>query len=74
MKDLKIEYKNENNEVRTREYDTIMDFVDEMESDKLDIPMLDYTDVKYTFFENKFNSGVFPTIADLLIHCKKIVV
>ena len=41
MKDLKISYKNENDVVVKREYDTIMDFIDEMESSSIDVPMLD---------------------------------
>lgn len=73
MKDLKITYENENKEVISREYDTIMDFIDEMESDDVDIPMLDYTNVTYTMFENKLNSGNFDTISQLLVHCKEIV-
>ena len=73
MKDLKISYKNENDVVVKREYDTIMDFIDEMESDSIDVPMLDYTNVTYTLFENELNSGKFNTIADLLEHCKRII-
>ena len=73
MKDLKISYKNENDVVGKREYDTIMDFIDEMESDSIDVPMLDYTNVTYTLFENALNSGQFNTIAELLEHCKRII-
>jgi hypothetical protein len=73
MKDLKISYKNENDIVVKKEYDTIMDFIDEMESNSIDVPMLDYTNVTYTLFENKLNSGKFNTIADLLEHCKRII-
>ena len=73
MKDLKISYKNENDVVVKREYDTIMDFIDEMESNSIDVPMLDYTNVTYTLFENELNSGKFNTIANLLEHCKRII-
>ena len=53
MVDLKIRYNNENDEIKSREYNTIMDFIDEMESDAIDIPMLDYDMVEATFFENR---------------------
>ena len=73
MKDLKIIYDNENEERIEREYDTIMDFIDEMESDNTDIPMLDYRNVTAAFFENKFQVKYFSTIEELLEHCKKII-
>lgn len=73
MKDLKISYKNENDDTISREYDTIMDFIDEMKSDSDDIPMLDYTDVHAMFFENELNQKEFDTINDLLNHCKTII-
>ena len=73
MKDLKISYKNENDDTISREYDTIMDFIDEMESDSDDIPMLDYTDVHAMFFENELNQKDFDTVEDLLNHCKMII-
>lgn len=73
MKDLQIKYKNENGEIINREYDTIMDFIDEMESGNIDIPMLDYEVISYIFFENRLNSGYGGTIESLLAHCKEIV-
>ena len=45
MFDLMIGYDNENGERVTKGYDTIMDFIDEMESDNIDIPMIDYENV-----------------------------
>ena len=42
MKDLTISYENENGQVIRQEYDRIFDFTEELESDNLDIPMLDY--------------------------------
>ena len=50
MIDLMIGYDNENGERRVKAYDTIMDFIDEMESDSIDIPMMDYKDVNAEFF------------------------
>lgn len=73
MADLKIIYDNENEERIEREYDTIMDFIDEMESDKVDIPMLDYKNVTAAFFANSLMVKYFSTIEELLVHCKKII-
>lgn len=73
MKDLILKYRNENGDVITKSYDTIMDFMDEMESDDIDIPMLDYEIVEYMFFEKSINRGYFATIDDILEYCKRIV-
>ncbi len=73
MKDLKIVYDNENGECIDREYDRIMDFIEEIESDNIDIPMLDYKNVIAIFFENPLNDKYFDTIEELLKHCKSIV-
>jgi len=73
MKDLILKCKNENGDVITKSYDTIMDFIDEMNSDDIDIPMLDYEIISYIFFENRLNSGYGGTIESLLEHCKEIV-
>lgn len=73
MKDLVICYSNENGDIKKVSYDTIMDFIDEMESNNPDIPMLDYTNVNAVFFENPKNSKPFDTIEMLLGHCKLIV-
>ena len=73
MKDLKIIYDNENEERIEREYNTIMDFIDEMEADNIDIPMLDYRNVTAAFFENELQVKYFSTIEELLGHCKKII-
>lgn len=71
MIDLMIGYDNENGERRVKAYDTIMDFIDEMESDSIDIPMMDYKDVNAEFFEKHVKH--FDTIEDLYNHCKEIV-
>lgn len=73
IKDLKIDYDNENGERVTKEYDTIMDFIDEMESDSFDIPMMDYNNVNAKFFENPLQTYHFATIEYLYNHCKEIV-
>lgn len=73
MKDLKIDYDNENGERVTKEYDTIMDFIDEIESDSFDIPMMDYNIVNAKFFENPLQTYHFATIEHLYNHCKEIV-
>ena len=73
MKDLKISYDNENGQRIHAEYDTIMDFIDTIDSeDDIDIPMLDYGNVEATFFENPLICKQFDTIEDLYNHCQKI--
>lgn len=69
MKDLIINFKN-NNKEKTREYDRITDFIDEMESGKNVIPMSD--NVTAMFFENKLNVKQFKDIDELLKHCINI--
>lgn len=73
MKDLKIRYRNENGDMIHAEYDTIMAFTDSMESDDIDLPMLDYTNVEADFFENPLLHKDFSTIAELYKHCKAIL-
>lgn len=73
MKDFKMQYRNENGEIINREYDTIMDFIEEMESNNIDVPMLDYEVISYTLFENPLNSGGDTTIGEILTHCKSII-
>ena len=73
MRDLRIWYDNENDKRICREYKTIMDFIDEMESDNIDIPVLDYSNVHAVFFESKLDEKYFNSINELLEHCKKIV-
>lgn len=72
MKDLVICYDTENGETKGKSYNTIMDFLDEMESDKIDIPMMDYKNVYAEFFEKVHNGKHFDTIGDLYDHCKII--
>ena len=73
MKDLKIKYTNESGETINDEYNTIMDFIDQMDSDKIDIPMMDYENVEADFFENPLLHCKFTTIERLYNHCKAIV-
>lgn len=73
MRDLKISYDNENGQRINMEYDTIMDFVDAIDSDNIDIPMLDYVNVEADFFENSLFHKHFDTIEDLYNHCKSIL-
>ena len=71
--DLRFDYETENGDRIYAECDTIMDFIDTMESDEVDIPMLDYSDVHAKFFDNEHNTKVFNTVGELLEHCKQIV-
>ena len=73
MKDLKFSYENCNGEEIHLEYDTIMDFLNDIESEKMDIPMLDDEKVNAIFFENKLNQKKFNSIFDLVEHCKNII-
>ena len=73
MKDLTFSYENCNREKIHLEYDTIMDFLNDIESNKMDIPMLDDEKVNATFFENKLNQKKFNTIFHLVEYCKNII-
>ena len=73
MKDLKISYDNENGQRIYAEYNTIMDFIDTIDSEEnIDIPMLDYGNVEAIFFENALIHKQFDTIEDLYNHCQEI--
>ena len=72
MKDLKIKYENENGEIINTEYNTIVDFLDQMDSDETDIPMMDYKNVEADFFENPLLHCKFATIECLYNHCISI--
>ena len=69
-KDLRISYKNENGDTIKKNYTYINDFLNEMESDNIDIPMLDYTNVIAIIGENIFNQKQFDTIEELLKYIK----
>lgn len=71
MKDLIIRYENENGQVIKQEYDRIFYFTEAMESNKADIPMMDYKNVTATFFEKQTKN--FNTIDDLYHHCVEIM-
>lgn len=73
MKDLILKYRNENGTVISKSYDTIMNFIDEMESDGINSPMLDYEIVEYIFFDKSLDRGYFATIDDILEYCKRII-
>lgn len=73
MKDLMISYDNENGERIHKVYDHIFDFTDALESDDVDVPMIDYQNVDAYFFENPLNHNHFDTIQDLYYHCKLIM-
>lgn len=73
MKGLMLKYKNDDGKIITKSYNTIIDFIDEMESDNIDIPMLDYEIVEYVFFEKFLNNRYFATIDDILEFCKGLL-
>lgn len=73
MKDLKISYDNENGQRIKTEYDTLMDFINTIDTeDNIDIPMLDYENVEADFFENPLLHKHFNTIEELYKHCVEI--
>ncbi len=73
MKDLRISYDNENGQRINAEYDTLMDFINTIDSeDNIDIPMLDYENVEADFFENLLLHKNFNTIEELYKHCIEI--
>lgn len=73
MKDLRISYDNENRQRIKVEYNTLMDFINIIDSeDNIDIPMLDYENVEADFFENPLLHKHFNTIEELYNHCVKI--
>lgn len=72
MKDLKIDYTNEKGIRVHAEYSTIMDFLNEMDSESV-IPMMDYTDVEADFFENPLLHQHFDSVKSLYNHCQRIL-
>lgn len=73
MKDLKITYNREKNVVVEREYETIMDFLDEVDAYENSEKILNCTNVGATFFENPANYKYFDTVGELYNHCKMII-
>lgn len=73
MKDLRISYDNENGQTIKAEYNTLMDFINTINSeDNIDIPMIDYENVEADFFENPLLHKHFNTIEELYNHCTEI--
>lgn len=58
MKGLRIKYENENGEIIEHEYDKIKDFVQKMESNAMDIPMLDYRVIEAEFSVNELRHKI----------------
>lgn len=73
MFDLAFSYDNENGNRITMKYVFIFDFIEDMESDRVDIPMMDYQNVEADFFENPLQHKHFNSIADLYKHCNTIM-
>ena len=73
MKDLTINYINENNEEQTMEFDTIMDFADGVESGEIDVTTPVRGDVEATFFGNRHTTKNFPSLEELYDHCVEIM-
>lgn len=73
MKDLVITYTNENGKRIKAEYKHVFDFTDAMESDSIDIPMREYTDVEAVFWESHLRNKHFETIEECYNYCKEIM-
>lgn len=73
MKDVRMRYENAEGKMVEKEYDTIMDFIDEMEQKRTDAPSPDYKMYGFVLFENPYNCGSFETVGDFLNHCRQIV-
>jgi len=73
MKDLRIEYRDIHNKFVKMEYNTIMDFLDEMQEKERRETIKNASYIHYTLFENQKNSGFANNINELYSHCEKIV-
>ena len=67
MNNLVISYDNENDIRIKREYNGMLDFINEINSDNMDVPMLDYTNVTALICQNEEKH--FATINDLYAYC-----
>lgn len=72
MQDMIIDYVHEN-KIEHREYGTIMDFLERLDSDDPKKPLPSDTDVSVRFFENPLLDNHFDTVQELRDHCKKIL-
>ena len=72
MKDLRIRYEVGDN-IEESQYETIMDFVDQVESGEIDNEILGRKKVVAEFFENPLLHKHFNTIKELYEHCKAIL-
>lgn len=72
MKDLSYTYMTGPSTFITREYDTIMDFLDDFKQNTSVIVVSNKADIEATFFENPRNTKKFKTIKDLYDHCVSI--
>lgn len=68
---LKVFYDNENGERICAVYDSIRMFINAIDSDEIDIPMLDYENVDAYFYENPAPHH-FDTIQDLYGYCRAV--
>lgn len=73
MKDLLMSYEAETGLHVNQGFNTIMDFLDLIESGKDDVLTLNCKNVHAQFFENPLNDKYFDTMEELYLHCKSIV-
>jgi len=72
MKDLSYTYMTSSHTFITREYDTLMDFMEDFERNTSVVIVSNQSDIEATFFENPRNTKKFKTIKDLYDHCVSI--
>lgn len=72
MKDLRLKYKTKDGNISNSSYDTIMDFLDEVESEDVDKDILEAEVIRYVLFENSYNTGCNMSMKSFIRHCKNI--
>lgn len=73
MVDLKFSYISADGTRITKQFDTIMDFPEGIESGDIPSDMLEGTNVDAEFFENPLLNKQFNKVEDLYFHCIHII-
>lgn len=73
MIDLCFNYATKNSGNVTKEFDTIMDFTDAIESGDISKDILNGINVEAIFFENPLTKKHFDTVHELYNHCINIM-
>lgn len=54
-------------------YNTVMDFLDDVDENKVSLDVLNAANFNATFFENEFNTYNCDSLASLYNHCNDII-